>query len=213
MNMKRIYCILAGAVLVAPVILSASQNLKVSTGNVICEATAVHSKMTAEYKAPSTCLEAWESDFTCHLTQSPERTFSVPEGFSKCVLGDNLEAAPTPINGILYRRVLLDGTHNREDVVIAANGRIDISIAGNAGTGYEWELERPPVSHTVTLLGEPEFIPNTPGLPGSAGQTLFKFQVDPNPNRGFTLYFQLKRPWETEPIKQFYVRFIATPTE
>jgi predicted secreted protein len=94
------------------------------------------------------------------------------------------------------------------DVDVTASGEIEINIRNTAGTGYEWELQQSPPPNTVTLLEGPVFIESSE-LPGALGVTRFRFKVDENPNRGFTLFFQLKRPWEEAPIKKFHVRFNA----
>jgi hypothetical protein len=111
--------------------------------------------------------------------------------------------------GTLEKRVLwLLGDLDVSDVDVATNGEIELNIRNTAGTGYEWELQQTPPPNTVTLLEGPVFIAST-DLPGGIGVTRFRFKVDENPNRGFTLFFQLKRPWEDTPIKKFHVRFNA----
>lgn len=111
--------------------------------------------------------------------------------------------------GTLEKRVLwLPGDLDVNDVDVTANGEIEINIRNNAGTGYEWELQQSPPKNTVTLLEGPLFVASA-DLPGGIGVTRFRFKVDENPNRGFTLFFQLKRPWEEELIKKFHVHFNA----
>lgn len=109
--------------------------------------------------------------------------------------------------GNLQKRVLwINGENNIDGIDVAANGEIEINIKTTSGTGYSWELQKPLIPNTVTLIADPEFIP-TSELAGGVGVTRFRFRVNSDPNRGFTMFFQLRRPWEDAPIKQFHIRF------
>ncbi len=108
--------------------------------------------------------------------------------------------------GTLEKRVLwLTGEGNVEKVDVAAGGEIEVNIKTTSGTGYQWELQNPPVPNSVTLVEGPSFI-STHGLPGGVGVTRFRFRIDHHPNREFSLFFQLRRPWENAAIKKFSVR-------
>lgn len=108
-----------------------------------------------------------------------------------------------------YHRVLYaTGEDSLDGVHANARGTIEINIKTAAGTGYQWELERSVGSPNLSLVGTPEFIPLS-SLPGGTGWTRFRFLVGEQPDRGFTLFFQLRRPWEVDAIKKFHMRFIA----
>lgn len=104
-------------------------------------------------------------------------------------------------------KLYLSGDKDLEDINIDAGASLEINIRTPGATGHRWELARGLIPHTVRMTAEPEIIPGE-GI-GAPGITRFRFKVDDEPNRGFTLYFQLRRPWEETPVKSFHVGFIA----
>src|SRR5438105_15504622 len=77
---------------------------------------------------------------------------------------------------------------------------IEVCIKENPTTGYRWRIAQLPPD--VVLSGD-RFEAPEQGVPGAGGLRLLTFQA--RASGAFTVSLELKRPWETSPLKQAQV--------
>lgn len=110
-------------------------------------------------------------------------------------------------SGNRQNRVLwITGENNIEAVQVATGGEIEINIKTILGTGLRWEIKETPSSAAISLLNGPEIVEFSDSI-NAVGVTRFRFRVSLEPSREFSLAFQLRRPTEGTPIKQFLIKF------
>lgn len=111
------------------------------------------------------------------------------------------------VTGSLQKRVLwITGENDIAGIQVSAGGEIELNIKTVSGTGYAWELQPVTFPELISLVEKPYFVPTTE-LMGGVGVTRFRFRLDSKLKEGFTLVFQLRRPWEENPLKQFQISF------
>lgn len=98
----------------------------------------------------------------------------------------------------------LTAENNGGQVEVKAGEEFTVSLAGNPSTGYTWEvIDLDPA--LFELVGEPEFVSDSPDLIGSGGSLTLTFKALQAGTATLSLVYH--RPWETdvEPIDTFSV--------
>jgi len=109
--------------------------------------------------------------------------------------------------GDRQNRILwVTGENNIEVVEVAAGGQIEINIKTMLGAGYRWEIKESQSPAGISLLNGPEIIEFLDSS-NAVGVTRFRFRVSLEPNCLFSLTFQLRRPGDEAPIKEFLITF------
>lgn len=79
---------------------------------------------------------------------------------------------------------------------VAAGDRVEVRLAENPTTGYQWQWRLPPA---VRELAD-EHVPAPPGRPGQGGARRLLAEVaDDAPAGEHRLRAELRRPWEDDP--------------
>lgn len=81
-----------------------------------------------------------------------------------------------------------------------AQTSFEISLTGNATTGYQWFLKD--YNYNLLKLESTRYLPDSSKRIGAGGHTIFTFDVDPHFYQGpqsTSLHFVYERPWENAP--------------
>jgi predicted secreted protein len=79
-------------------------------------------------------------------------------------------------------------------VVLTSGQELFVTLTGNATTGYSWS-QRFTVDGVLGVVGETEYLPDQPVIPGSGGRERFRFRAVRTGRT--TASFEYRRPWET----------------
>ena len=81
-----------------------------------------------------------------------------------------------------------------QTVVLTSGQELFVTLTSNATTGYSWS-QRFTVDGVLGVVGETEYLPDQPIIPGSGGRERFRFRADRTGRT--TASFEYRRPWET----------------
>lgn len=85
-------------------------------------------------------------------------------------------------------------------VMVSKGGTVQIVLAGNPTTGYQWQLTAGDAS-IIRQVGEATFQPDTDAI-GAGGKEILRFEAD---SPGTTiLKLEYRRPWENVPPENTY---------
>ncbi len=78
-------------------------------------------------------------------------------------------------------------------VVLSSGQELFVTLTSNATTGYSWS-RRFTVDGVLAAVGEAEYLPDQPVIPGSGGKERFRFSAARTGRT--TASFEYRRPWE-----------------
>ncbi len=78
-------------------------------------------------------------------------------------------------------------------VVLSSGQELFVTLTSNATTGYSWS-RRFTVDGILTVVGETEYLPDQPVIPGSGGKERFRFSAARAGRT--TASFEYRRQWE-----------------
>ena len=81
-----------------------------------------------------------------------------------------------------------------QTVVLTSGQELFVTLTSNATTGYSWS-QRFTVDGVLGVVGETEYLPDQPIIPGSGGRERFRFRAVRTGRT--TASFEYRRPWET----------------
>ena len=90
--------------------------------------------------------------------------------------------------------VYVSETDSGRTVVLSSGQELFVTLTSNATTGYSWS-RRFTVDGVVAVVGETEYLPDQPIIPGSGGKERFRFSAARTGRT--TASFEYRRPWET----------------
>jgi len=71
--------------------------------------------------------------------------------------------------------LLIDWTHNGQQITLHRTQTLQVSLPSNPSTGYTWQVDLVD-EQVLAQIGDSEFIPSKP-LPGSSGTEVFLFEA------------------------------------
>jgi predicted secreted protein len=90
--------------------------------------------------------------------------------------------------------VYVSETDSGRTVVLSSGQELFVTLTSNATTGYSWS-RRFTVDGVLAVVGEAEYLPDQPIIPGSGGKERFRFSAARTGRT--TASFEYRRPWET----------------
>jgi len=109
--------------------------------------------------------------------------------------------------------LVLDEQADGRTVTVEVGRRITIRLAGNATTGYLWQIGELTPGRPIQSLGDPQYVPDPKAgnRVGVGGVSTFDF-VGTEPGKA-RLRLEYRRPWEKEqpPARTFTVNFEVVP--
>ncbi len=79
-------------------------------------------------------------------------------------------------------------------VVLTSGQELFVTLTSNGTTGYSWS-QRLTVDGVLSVVGEAEYLPDQPVIPGSGGRERFRFRAVRTGRT--TASFEYRQPWET----------------
>jgi predicted secreted protein len=79
-------------------------------------------------------------------------------------------------------------------VVLSSGQELLVTLTSNVTTGFSWS-RRFTVDGVLAVVGEAEYLPDQPIIPGSGGKERFHFSAARNGRT--TVSFEYRQPWDT----------------
>ena len=103
--------------------------------------------------------------------------------------------------------VSIDETQNGQTVSLASGDSLVIELAGNPTTGYEWAVAQ--ADDDLLRLADSSYTPDSPGLAGSGGLYLFRFEALRPGSAPLLLAY--RRPWEPNAPARSFALTVSIP--
>jgi inhibitor of cysteine peptidase len=105
--------------------------------------------------------------------------------------------------------VKLSETDNGKSIELKVGDKVELTLASNPTTGYDWEWTSKDGS-VLTQLGDPAFVQEgEEGLVGAGGKTTYTFEATATGEMKLKLVYH--RAWETDvpPVQEFEVTIVV----
>ena len=89
--------------------------------------------------------------------------------------------------------VNVTGAESGQSLGLVVGQELIVTLTSNASTGFAWSIHATPAD-VLRVVGESEYIPDQPVLPGSGGKERFRLEAVRTGRT--TVRFEYRQPWD-----------------